>query len=288
MEQTPDCATLIESRRANWSAWSAPPAIRMSFAVHLSGLAALAIDPMTWSYVGAAIAGNHVVLGLAGLLPRSTWLGPNLRQLPAAAIRRREIALTFDDGPDPDTTLRVLDVLDRHRARASFFCVGAHAAAHRAIIGEIARRGHSVENHTQNHPAAFATYGVRRIAREIEAAQDTIASITGKAPLFFRAPAGLRNPLLDPVLARLRLRYVSWTRRGFDTVAAKPQRVLSRLTRGLSAGDVLALHDGACRGSVRKPSVVLSVLPVLMDTIAAAQLIPVSLVGACRTIDRVS
>ena len=243
----------------------------------------MAFDPMSWGYIAAALAGNHVVLGLAGMWPRSTLLGPNLRRLPQESASRREIALTFDDGPDPEVTLRVLDLLDQYHAKASFFCVGSKAAAHPATVQEIVRRGHSVENHTHTHPAAFATYGTGRLRREIEAAQETLAAICGRPPAFFRAPAGLRNPLLDPVLTRLGLRYVSWTRRALDTVDGNPVSVLNRLVRKLSAGDVLALHDTPLPRRRELAPLVLSVMPALMARINAQALRPVSLIAACKT-----
>jgi Polysaccharide deacetylase len=107
----------------------------------------------------------------AGMCPRSPILGPNLRRLPQSCVSSGEIALTFDDGPDPIVTVRVLDLLDRYGAKASFFCVGSKAASYPEIVQEIVRRGHSVENHSQRHPAAFAAYGIGRLRRETEAAR---------------------------------------------------------------------------------------------------------------------
>jgi peptidoglycan-N-acetylglucosamine deacetylase len=170
----------------------------------------------------------------------------------------------------------VLDLLDRYGAKASFFCVGSKAASYPEIVQEIVRRGHSVENHSQRHPAAFAAYGIGRLRRETEAAQETLSAICGRASAFFRAPMGLRNPLLDPVLSRLGIRYVSWTRRGLDTLDRNPDTVLARLARKISAGDVLVLHDG---GAARTPGglpVVLSVLPALIERIEKMKLKPVS------------
>lgn len=115
---------------------------------------------------------------------------------------------------------------------------------------------------------------------EIERAQDTIGIVTGERPAFFRAPAGLRNPFLDPVLSRLGLRLASWTRRGFDTVNASPEGVLEKLTGSLHGGDILLLHDGnAARDRAGKP-IVLAVLPRLLDALAAADLTPVTLRAA--------
>lgn len=253
--------------------WRPAPAIRISAAFHLGGLAALALDPPLWPYVGAALAANHAALGVAGMLPRSMILGPNLRRLPPAAARRAEIAVTFDDGPDPEVTPRILDVLDRHGAKASFFCVGRAATRHPDIVREIARQGHCVENHSNQHSNAFAAWGPRRLQHDIAAAQECLAALAGRPPLFFRAPIGLRNPFLDPVLARLGLIYASWTRRGLDTVDGNRVSVLARLTRDLAAGDMLLLHDRS--GAT-------AVLPALLERIAAAGLKPVSLRTACE------
>jgi len=121
-----------------------------------------------------------------------------------------------------------------------------------------------------------------RLRREVEATQAVIAGITGRAPGFFRAPAGFRSPLLDPVLARRGLCYVSWTRRGYDAVRRNPVEVLQRLTRGLSAGDVLLLHDGAHARTDAGEPLVLAVLPALLDQFAASGLKSVSLPTACR------
>lgn len=264
------------------SRWRPAPAIRLSAAFHLGGLAAVALDPLSWPYIGAALVANHAALGLAVMLPRSSVLGPNLNRLPQASASRGEIALTFDDGPDPAATPRILDLLDRYEAKASFFCIGCKAVLYPDLVKEIARRGHGIENHSNRHPKAFAAHGIRRLQRDIETAQDVLAALAGRPPVFFRAPMGLRNPLLDPVLARLGLTYVSWTRRGFDTVDGNPGSVLARMVRELSAGDVLLLHDGAAADARREATVAVSVLPALMDRIASAGLKPVTLRTACR------
>jgi peptidoglycan/xylan/chitin deacetylase (PgdA/CDA1 family) len=104
--------------------------------------------------------------------------------------------------------------------------------------------------------------------------------VTGSSPRFFRAPAGLRNPFLDPILTRLRLSLVSWTRRGFDTVNGNSDAVYRRLANPLEDGDILLLHDGnAARGRGGAP-VILEVLPRLLDALAVKQLRPVTLRSA--------
>jgi peptidoglycan/xylan/chitin deacetylase (PgdA/CDA1 family) len=256
------------SKRARLS-----PALRVSLLLHAAAVACLAAQPPAWPWVLGALGANHLALFLAVLWPRGQLLGPNLVRLPAVAVRRGEIALTFDDGPDPQVTPRVLELLDRYQAKASFFCIGEKAEAHPELVKEIARRGHGVENHSYHHHSAFAFFGISRLGREVDAAQRALAAITGRSPAFFRAPAGFRSPMLDPVLASRGLRYVSWTRRGFDAVSGDPERILDQLTLGLAAGDVLLMHD-------RVP-VMLSVLPALLEQISVKGLKAVSLASAC-------
>ncbi len=257
--------------------WSPAPAIRASIGLHVLAAAGTVAAPATWPWAVGGVLANHLALTCFGLWPRSTLLGPNMIALPPASAARGEIALTFDDGPDPHVTPAILDMLERHAARASFFCIGERAAAHPELVRDIVRRGHSAENHSHTHPNGFACYPPRRLARELYRAQDAIAGITGRPPRFFRPPMGFRSPLLDPVLNRIGLLQVSWTRRGCDATRSDPTSVLHRLTKGMAAGDVLLLHDGnAARARTDRPAVI-EVLPVLLDRIASAGLRAVSL-----------
>jgi peptidoglycan-N-acetylglucosamine deacetylase len=259
--------------------WPLPPLIRASVGVH--GLAAASLlVPGAWPWALAAVAANHVALTAAGLWPRSTALGPNLLRLPEAARARHEVAITIDDGPDPQVTPAVLGVLAAHRVHATFFCIAERARENAALTRRIVEAGHSVQNHSLHHRHHFSLLGPRALAREIGDAQALLADITGVAPHCFRAPAGLRNPLLDPVLHRLGLHLVSWTRRGFDTRERDPARVLARLGRGLGAGDILLLHDGHAQRADDGKAVVLHVLPPLLAALRQQGLTPVTLAAA--------
>lgn len=268
--------------------WPRPMVFDASVGVHAcAGAAAWAIPGAEiWSL--GAVALNHAVLAGAGMLPRSALLGPNLRQLPGpsaaaagpSATPKQCIALSFDDGPDPEVTPQVLDLLDAAGARATFFCIAEHARRHAALTRAIVARGHSVQNHTASHRHHFSLLGPRGFEREISSAQSTLADLTGTQPHCFRAPAGLRNPLLDPVLHRLDLHLVSWTRRGLDTVDGSAKRVLARLLRDLAARDILLLHDGHCRQGASGRPVVLEVLPMLLERLRLAGLDTVTLAEA--------
>jgi peptidoglycan/xylan/chitin deacetylase (PgdA/CDA1 family) len=243
--------------------------------VAAAGLAAVVPEAAFWSLGGVAL--NHAALTAAGLWPRSGWLGPNHTRLPETAARRGQIAITIDDGPDAEVTPRVLDLLEAHGLVASFFCIAERARAQPALVREIVARGHAVENHSHVHRHNFSLLGPRGFAREIGAAQALLADLTGRAPTCFRAPAGLRNPFLDPVLHRLGLHLVSWTRRGFDTRVRDPQRVLARLVRGLAGGDILLMHDGHAARTPQGGAVLLDVLPALAAAMREAKLGTVTL-----------
>jgi peptidoglycan/xylan/chitin deacetylase (PgdA/CDA1 family) len=262
--------------------WKPTPAIKTTIAVHAAAAVGCLIAPAIWPWALGALVINHAIITTAGLLPRSTLLGANLTRLPEAAAARREIALTIDDGPDPEVTPRVLDQLDAAGARATFFCIGWRARANPALCREIVARGHQVENHGDSHSKAFAFFGPGRMQADIAAAQATLSEITGQPPRFFRATAGLRNPFLDPVLHGLGLKLAAWTRRPYDTRCGDPDTVFHRLIRNLGPGDILLMHDGHAARTVDGQPVILAALPRLLRTIADQQLTPVTLNEALR------
>lgn len=269
------CATRSTTPRRGWA-----PLLKCSVGLHAGAALGLIAQPGLWPWALGVVAADHALLTAAGLWPRSSLLGPNWTRLPAAAAARGEIAITIDDGPDPDVTPRVLEVLDRHGAKATFFCIGERARRHPALCGQVTGAGHTIENHSQHHCHNFSLLGPRGFMHEIGSGQSTLTEITGRVPRFFRAPAGLRNPFLDPVLARLDLKLASWTRRGFDTRTRDANAVGARLLRGLAGGDILLLHDGhAARGAGNRP-VILDALPQVLEAVRRAGLRPVTLQAA--------
>ncbi len=260
--------------------WRPTPLVGASLGLHAGAVAALIARPALWPWVLGALLADHAVLTGASLVPRSHLLGPNWTRLPPAAATRRQVAITIDDGPDPHVTPRVLALLEERQVCATFFCIGQRVRAHSELAREITRRGHAIENHSHRHAHYFSLLGPRGLTMEIERAQDTIGIVTGQRPAFFRAPAGLRNPFLDPVLSRLGLHLASWTRRGFDTVNASAEGVLGKLASGLHGGEILLLHDGNAARTRAGSPIVLEVLPRLLDALAAARLTPVTLRAA--------
>ena len=257
--------------------WRPTPLVTGSFFFTLAAAMVAVVEPEMALWAATAVAIDTVLLTFSGLWPRCKLLGPNWTSLPQASITLGEIAITIDDGPNPKITPAVLDLLDRYGAKVTFFCIGEKAQRYPDLCREIVARGHAVENHSMRHRHYFALLMSGGYFSELQAAQEALASITGIRPMFFRAPAGLRNPLLDPVLSRLGLHLVSWTRRGFDTVERNPNVVLAKLLDGLKAGDILLLHDDNVARTASGVPVILEVLPLLLDAVAAAKLRPVTL-----------
>lgn len=259
------------------SKWNSTPLIRASIALHFLAVVAVIATPSQWTCALAAVAVNHLLIAAVGLWPRSHWLGTNWTRLPETSIARNEFAMTIDDGPDPVVTPQVLDLLDRYGVQATFFCIGMHVERYPDLCREIVRRGHSVENHSQHHRNYFSLMGPSGMTHELQLAQDSISRISGQRPLFFRAPAGLRNPFLEPVLARLGLRLATWSARGFDTRINDAGRVKKSLLRDLKAGSILLLHDGHAARTDKGSPIILEVLPAVLESAAAAGLRAVTL-----------
>jgi len=154
------------------------------------------------------------------------------------------VALTFDDGPDPLVTPRVLDLLDRHGVKAAFFVIGAKAARHPGLIRDILARGHAVGNHSQTHPPFLMLQGKRAIAREVGEAQAALRSC-GAVPLAFRPPVGITNPDLWPVLLAQGMFCVNFSCRAPDLGNRRVPGLARRILGKARARDIILLHDTA-------------------------------------------
>jgi peptidoglycan/xylan/chitin deacetylase (PgdA/CDA1 family) len=259
-----------------------PPFIKACIALHMAALVMFVYAPGLWPWLLGALILLHGGIAAAGLLPRCALLGPNLTRLPEHAARRNEVAITIDDGPDPEITPAVLAILQRYGASATFFCIGERAQRYPALCRQAIAEGHDVENHGQYHLNHTALSGPAGWLNEAGTGQATLEAITGRRPGFYRPIAGLRNPFLQPVLQRTGMVLASWTRRGYDTRQYNPEVVYARLVHRLAAGDVLLLHDGNAARTEDGRAIILEVLPRLLEELAVRKLQPVTLRQACE------
>lgn len=208
-------------------------------------LVALAWWALGWRAGLPLLLLSHLPFVAATLMPRARLYAPVLSRLPVAD---RVVWLTIDDGPSDDT-LPILDLLDAHGARATFFLVGARAAARPELVAQIVRRGHGVGNHSHTHPQAwFWALGPRRMAREVGDAQRTLAELAGSPPRWFRSVVGMTNPFVAAPLKRHGLARVAWSARGYDAVRGDPARVAADIERDLVPGAIMLMHEGAPHG----------------------------------------
>lgn len=158
-----------------------------------------------------------------------------------------EVALTFDDGPNPRCTPALLDLLDKHEAKATFFLIGRFVRQHSDLAREIAARGHELGNHTYTHPNLFWK-GAGMIARELEDCQQVTEEVCGVRPRLFRPPFGFRGPQLFPVVRRMGMEVVMWSVMPGDWKVRPAGNIAGRLKK-VRGGDIVLLHDGDHRRS---------------------------------------
>jgi len=187
--------------------------------------------------------------------PRNRWLVDSRSWV--VGNSRPSVALTFDDGPDPVTTPRVLDILREKHVRATFFVVGKRAEQHPELVRRTLAEGHLVENHTWSHPPVFCFLTPGRLRAEIEKCTEILQRIGGRRPRYFRSPVGLRHALLRPYLRRAGLEYISWRIRTRDTLNVESGELAGRILNKIMPGDIVLLHDHRVGGV----DVLLGVLP---------------------------
>ncbi len=182
-----------------------------------------------------------VVVGLGVMFPQLSLFGPFICRGPSA---QKRVALTFDDGPDAQSTPALLDWLREEKIPAAFFAVGARVAAHPELAARIVREGHLLENHSFSHSYATNFFGVARLREEMRRTQNAVQEATGRAPELFRPPMGLSNPRTFRAAKLEGLRVIGWSARGLDTQCRDPEVVVRRILRRVRPGGIILLHDG--------------------------------------------
>jgi peptidoglycan-N-acetylglucosamine deacetylase len=216
-----------------------------------------------WIVSGTVLASVPIFLGCTGatrwgLLSvlcgiSGTWIGlgvsfPQWGMFGESRCRVRTtrpvVALTFDDGPDPETTPVLLDLLAQAGLQATFFCVGQNVARHPDLARRIVAEGHQLENHSFYHSPWTNLLPTGRLRADLAKAQAEIHRVAGRAPRYFRPPMGLTNQRVFRVARELGLQVTGYSVRGWDTRPDPPDAIVKRLLKGLAPGAILLLHDG--------------------------------------------
>lgn len=246
-----------------------------SVGVVLMTVRALLVRPPPFGWAATALAA-YLALVLGGVFVLR-W-----RVFADAIVRgpkgSRGVALTFDDGPHPRWTPRVLDILEKERATATFFVVARKAEKHPEVVRAILERGHAVALHSYAHDRLFALRSERRVRKDLERGIAVLEGVAGTRPALFRPPIGHTNPIVARVADALDLTVVGWTVSGRDGIAsARPEAVAARIRRDLRDGAIILMHDSPEQGD-REPASVRA-LPSVLAAVAGRGLRVVPLAG---------
>jgi peptidoglycan/xylan/chitin deacetylase (PgdA/CDA1 family) len=176
---------------------------------------------------------------IAPFLPRFGFFLPIISR---GNSGQKAVSITFDDGPDPFSTEPLLNLLDQHGVKATFFVVGKKAAAHPQLIKKILKMGHLLGNHSYSHDNLCMLKSRKHLFQEISAAQEILARFHVKT-LVFRPPVGITNPKLLGVLKDLGMVIVNFTRRGMDFGNRRLKGLSKRILKHLRSDHIIALHD---------------------------------------------
>ncbi len=203
----------------------------------LVGAALLA--PVSPSAAAALLAAFAAACGAAPFFPQIGFFFPVVSRGPRST---KAVALTFDDGPDPDATPALLDLLDRRRSPAAFFVVGSRAEAHPALVRELVLRGHEVGCHSYRHDLLLGMRSPGTVIEDLQRAAGALGRL-GIRPLAFRPPAGVLTPRIGQGVRAAGMYALTFSRRGFDAGNRRLTGLADRILRRLKPGDVILMHD---------------------------------------------
>lgn len=158
-------------------------------------------------------------------------------------IFKNQIAITFDDGPNPEFTPKVLEILKTHQAKATFFCIGKHIEIHPELFKSIIKDGHTVGNHTYSHNNLFGFFSAEKVISELRQTNKLVLEKTGLNLNLYRPAFGVTNPRIKKALEHTQLYTIGWNKRSLDTTCLSKENVLKRVSNNLKKGDVILLHD---------------------------------------------
>lgn len=183
---------------------------------------------------------------IAGLGSAFVGSGYHVKALCSANTSARKIAITFDDGPHPET-LRVLDLLKQYGAKGTFFCIGKQIEKHPDILRKIVDEGHTVGNHTYSHSTKWGFFRKQQVIDEMKRTNDVIMGITSMKAKLFRPPFGVTSPSIAKALKITGYNVIGWNIRSLDTVIKDEHKILNRIKKQLKPGSIILLHDTSAK-----------------------------------------
>ena len=242
----------------------------LAAAIALWGPAAGALLPPLLVYLAVAIDGIA--------RPAAPWLLPLVTH---GDRSRPQIALTFDDGPDPEVTPHLLDVLRRYGVHATFFVIAARARRHPDLLRRMAAEGHEIANHSHRHSRLLNFAPTAPLVREIGQAMAALKTVApGASPTLYRPPMGLKSPWLARAQRRLGLRIVTWSLHARDTGRRTPEQTARHVLQRIRGGDIVLFHDGHDLPGRHRDGVVRA-LELILPELPERGLLPVTVSSLC-------
>ena len=166
------------------------------------------------------------------------------------SVREGNICLTFDDGPDPIMTPKILEILTRHHVKGTFFLIGENVLANPELVKQISDEGHSIGNHTYYHKTIFPISSENKITEEIKKTNQLLEQITSKKIIFFRPPFGITNPNIKKILKKLNMTSVGWDIRSLDIITKDTKKLSKRVINGINKGGSIILFHDRCESTL--------------------------------------
>lgn len=223
-----------------------------------AGVAGLGFTPAAFAI---PTLGVLALLGDGIFRPSSSVLMPTVTHGPRSGKR---IALTFDDGPDPKVTPQILDLLKRHHAKATFYCIAKHCEQNPELTQRIVAEGHELGNHSYEHSRTLNFRGADFQEQEIEKANNVLREFAPEQrQITYRPPVGLKNPPLAKVIDKLGMPVIAWSIHSRDTRMTDPAEIAHRIMKNVQNGDIILLHDGHDLPDKSRPATVDAVKKLL-------------------------
>lgn len=193
---------------------------------------------------------SALLFGMSMLIQQNFYL-PALHQ-----NYDQKVVLSFDDGPHPEETLKILRILEIHNVKAVFFMIGKNVAQYPEIAKEVVKQGHQIGIHTQNHSWNFGFLFGKSLRNELVNCQQEIYNATGIKPILFRPPFGVTNPNIATLVQELKLQTIGWNVRTFDTATKESHVLVKRVVSNVSSNSIVLLHDRLSQTTKALPEII--------------------------------
>ena len=215
----------------------------------------LQMIPFYFGWFALAIYMLIIVLGVVFI--QWNFYVKSIKRLP----NKKQVLLSFDDGPDPVLTPLILDILDDYQAKAIFFVIGEQAEKSPLLLKEIKRRGHIIGNHSYSHSNFFDFFSVKSMIAEVEKTNEIITKTIETKVSYFRPPFGVTNPRIAKMLNKTGMKSVAWSFRSYDGGGRSKDKIIKKMKNKMRGGDILLFHDNRNQ----TPDILKEALPWLVE-----------------------